>query len=82
MPMPLLDVIDVIASRGRLMRPNCRNAVIVRMRAGDLGVMSAFRKNNFEELCTSKGSGTLVAGGLLSTKTLQAPQRLPAIGGA
>jgi hypothetical protein len=59
--MPLLDVIDVIASRGRLMRPNCRNPVIVRMRAGDLGVMSAFRKNNFEELCTIKGSGTLVA---------------------
>jgi hypothetical protein len=50
------------------MRPNCRNAVIVRMRAGDLGVMSASRKNDFEELCTSKGSGTLVAGGLLSTK--------------
>jgi hypothetical protein len=61
-------VIDVIASRGRLIRPNCRNAVIVRMRAGDLGVMSACRKNNFEELSTIKGSGTLVAGGLLSTK--------------
>jgi hypothetical protein len=50
-------VIDVIASWRRLVRPNCRNAVIVRMRAGDLGVEPALWKNNFEEYYANERSG-------------------------
>jgi hypothetical protein len=49
-------VIDVIASRWRLDRPNCRNAVIVRMRAGDLGEEPAFFR--FVTAATSPGFDT------------------------
>ena len=42
-------MIDVIASWWRLVRPNCLNAVIVRMRARDVGLKPALWKNNFEE---------------------------------
>ena len=48
MPMLRCYVIDVIASWCRLVRPNCLNAVIVRMRARDVGLEPALWKNNFE----------------------------------
>jgi len=48
-------VIDVIVSWRRLVRPNCLNAVIVRMRAGGpWGVEPALWKNNFEEYYETK----------------------------
>ena len=50
-------MIDVIASWGRLVRPNCLNAVIVRMRSGDLGVEPALWKHSFEEYYANEDSG-------------------------
>jgi hypothetical protein len=61
-PMLLRYVTDVIASWWRLARPNCRNAVIVRMRAGALGVEPALWKNNIEEYyATSRGLSNATA---------------------
>src|SRR5208337_4069347 len=56
-------VIDVIASRWRLVRPNCRNAVIVRLRAGDLGVEPAFGRT-LRGALRERRFGRLVAGAL------------------
>ena len=50
-------MIDVIASWWRPVRPNCRNAVIVRMRSGDLGVEPAFGRTTPRSPTRTKCSG-------------------------